>query len=111
MDKKESSKNWKRNHPNHNRKWRYGITDEQYQQLLAEQNFVCAICGKEERVEGRSLAVDHDHETNLIRGLLCNRCNRALGLFNDDPELLKKAFEYLDRCIPRKEGDDSYGKI
>lgn len=55
----------------------YGITEEQYLQLLAEQNGGCAICGKPPGK--RQLAVDHCHKTGVIRGLLCGRCNLGLG--------------------------------
>jgi hypothetical protein len=57
----------------------------------------CAICGKVPR--SRRLAVDHDHKTGEVRGLLCASgdfgCNKGLGYFNDDPELLRRAYEYL----------------
>jgi hypothetical protein len=61
-----------------------GITLEQYDEMLKAQGGVCAICKKSERTktnkgEVRALAVDHDHETGHVRGLLCGRCNRALG--------------------------------
>lgn len=80
-------------------KKRYGITIDQYDYMLAEQNGCCAICGKEEANEIRgkipSLAIDHDHATGAIRALLCSNCNRGLGLFNDSVELLAKACEYV----------------
>ena len=80
-------------------KKRYGVTVEQYNEMLAEQNGVCAVCEKPEANEigGKtpSLAVDHDHKTGKIRALLCSNCNRALGLFNDDPALLAKAQSYV----------------
>lgn len=81
----------------------YGLTIQQYNELLRSQNGVCAICGKDEPSEhGRTgkqfrLSVDHCHETGVIRGLLCQKCNRAIGLMNDDPALLRKAISYLLR--------------
>jgi hypothetical protein len=88
-----------------NRNWRlprtYGISSHQYESMLAAQNSVCAICGEEEKAaHGRTgmpfnLSVDHDHSTGQIRGLLCQRCNRALGLLKDDAGVVRKAFEYL----------------
>ena len=69
--------------------------------MLADQNGVCAICGKDEPNEhGRTgkkfrLAVDHCHDTGVVRGLLCQKCNRASGLLKDDLTLLQKAMEYL----------------
>ena len=73
----------------------YGITLEEWYDIYDSQNGVCAIC-KQECKTRKSLSVDHDHETGDIRGLLCNRCNRALGLFRDDPEVLKNATRYLE---------------
>lgn len=79
----------------------YGLTPEQYDVMLVEQGGVCAICGKEE-VSTRppfntvfKLSVDHDHETGKVRGLLCQKCNRAIGLMNDSVDLLKRAIYYL----------------
>jgi len=85
----------------HNMKSVYGITPECYQEMLVAQSGVCAICGLEEPAEhGRTgtqfrLAVDHDHATGRIRGLLCQKCNRSIGLLNDDVDLLRKAIDYL----------------
>lgn len=75
-------------------KAKYGLSWEEYQEMFESQNGVCAICKESE--EGRMLSVDHKHdETEKIRGLLCGTCNRALGLFKDDPELLQAAKEYV----------------
>ena len=71
----------------------YGITVEQYTILLESQNSVCKICGLPEP-RGR-LVVDHNHSNNAIRGLLCHNCNRALGVFNDNSDLLASAINYL----------------
>lgn len=72
----------------------YGITEAQYDQMLAEQRGVCAICEKA-CTTGQRLSVDHDHDTGKVRGLLCRRCNSAIGHMNDDPILLQKAVKYL----------------
>jgi hypothetical protein len=64
--------------------------------MLAAQGGACAIC-KEPRPEERTLHVDHDHETGKIRGLLCFRCNNALGDLRENFDLAQKAAEYLDR--------------
>jgi hypothetical protein len=74
----------------------YGITVEQYDTLLAAQSGLCAICGSAGR-DDISLHVDHDHATGAIRGLLCFRCNNALGDFDDDSARFYAAAEYLDR--------------
>jgi hypothetical protein len=69
--------------------------------MLADQGNVCAICKKpESSVDHRTkkiryLAVDHDHGTMQIRGLLCSRCNTAVGLFNEDIEVMKNAIKYV----------------
>ncbi len=73
---------------------KYGITLEEYEALLAKQNGLCAICEAPESSWG-SMAVDHNHETGEVRGLLCFNCNTALGKFNDDIQLLLKAVAYL----------------
>jgi 6-phosphofructokinase len=72
---------------------RYGITPEAQEQLLAEQNGVCAICGE---IRGkRGLVIDHDHTTKIVRGWLCGKCNMGLGLFDDNPMWLEQAAEFL----------------
>lgn len=91
---------WARKNPDKERnsrlKYVFGITLDEYNQILREQNNVCAICGNKCRT-GKNLAVDHDHSTNKIRGLLCDRCNFGIGSFDDDIEILFKAIEYLRR--------------
>jgi len=74
----------------------YGITVQQYEAASEAVGGLCEICG-EKCVTGKTLAVDHDHETGAVRGLLCRKCNSGLGLFNDSTELLKAAAEYLIR--------------
>jgi hypothetical protein len=77
-------------------KRRYGITREDYNLLLGSQKNCCAIC-KTETV-GRNhtyFHVDHDHNTGRVRGLLCDKCNRGLGYFEDDSFLLERASIYL----------------
>jgi hypothetical protein len=75
---------------------KYGITNERYIEMLEAQSGVCAICNKP-RPEDRTLHVDHDHETGVVRGLLCFRCNQALGSFREEYELFQRAADYLDR--------------
>jgi len=78
-------------------KRRYGITQERYDELNVLQGGLCAIC-KRTCVTGRSLAVDHDHETMEVRGLLCMRCNRGIAMLREDPVVLKNAAEYMERA-------------
>jgi len=70
---------------------RYGITAAQFDELLAKQGGVCAICGRENPEH-----VDHDHETGKLRGILCFNCNGGLGQFSDNTERLANAIEYLE---------------
>lgn len=84
----------------------FGITQDQYEELLEKQGGRCAGCGAHQGDQtGRSLSVDHDHECcpgskscgDCVRGLLCVRCNVALGYLRDDVETLKNLTEYLER--------------
>lgn len=82
------------------RKCNYGVSLEIYNAMLASQDGVCAICRKlETRVTKgvvNGLGVDHDHATGAIRGLLCVRCNTAIGMLGDDKALIKQALEYVE---------------
>ena len=73
----------------------YGITTIEFAGLVMAQGGRCAIC--REAPAGKELAIDHDHATGKVRGLLCANCNLALGLLHDDPKLMLSAVEYL-RC-------------
>ena len=108
---REQNRQWKLANPEavrrHERgkvlKSRYGITQREYDVILRAQDFVCAVCGKPERTIQRKgspiqfLAVDHDHETNTIRGLLCQPCNRHLGNMGDNLEGVMRFVRYLER--------------
>lgn len=72
----------------------YGWTIEKYEEVSRTQNNVCAIC-KKVCPSGRLLSVDHCHKTGKIRGLLCMRCNKGLGSFNDNIENMLIAIDYL----------------
>lgn len=76
-------------------KRKYGITLEQYDEMLASQGGVCGLCGgPPTRI---NLAVDHDHITGEVRMLLCDLCNKGLGCLKDDPVLLRRAAEYVEK--------------
>ena len=75
-------------------KRKFGITIADYDALLASQGDGCAIC-KSPCPTGRRLAVDHDHATKAVRGLLCHSCNLGIGKLGDDPERLLAAAKYL----------------
>ena len=68
----------------------YGLSQGAYDAMLDGQGGGCALCGQKCK-SGRSLAVDHCHTTGTVRGLLCGNCNRGLGMFQDDPELMRRA--------------------
>lgn len=87
----EEYKNHKRNY---DYLYRYGITLDTYNQMLKDQKGVCKICCNPCH-KGKKLAVDHCRLTGDVRGLLCSKCNRGLGHFNDDPDLLEKALKYI----------------
>ena len=81
-----------------------GMTVEEFQKQAAAQDGKCMICGKEPVPDGRSrrdgiyaLEVDHDHETGARRDLLCGHCNKGIGHFMDNPDLLRAAAGYIDR--------------
>jgi hypothetical protein len=73
----------------------YGIDHQTYNKMFAEQNGCCRICLEHQTNLARKLAVDHCHTTGQIRGLLCTKCNQALGLLNDDSTNVQRMMEYL----------------
>lgn len=79
---------------------KYGLTNDEYNNLLSQQNYVCAICKKAETSKQhgtvKRLSVDHCHKSNKVRGLLCYNCNIALGHFKDNTNILAKAIVYLE---------------
>ncbi len=78
-----------------NKLHRYGLTLDQFHARYESQDFSCAICKREISLE--SMHVDHDHETDKPRGLLCVSCNTGIGLFQEDRKRLKAADAYLVR--------------
>lgn len=76
------------------RKAMYGLSPQEFDRLYKECGGLCTIC-RELNDRRLLLEVDHDHESGVIRGLLCGPCNRAIGLFHDRPELLISALNYL----------------
>jgi hypothetical protein len=103
---------WRKDHPEQwsqiqrasNLRTKYGISVEEFDALLLSQGGCCAICGSSDsqmrKKKGKltgCFAVDHDHETGKVRGLLCGHCNTGLGLLRDNVEILKKALVYLSK--------------
>ena len=84
-------------------KHRYNISEDEVKSLLKSNNYLCHICNEPETSktkDGRTiqLSVDHCHETGKVRGMLCYKCNTALGLLKDSKELFLSAIQYLERC-------------
>ena len=108
-DRLEYQRQWRKLNPDYDKKnrnhekvrenaWRrrYGITREDYEQMLKSQEGACAICRTNKVGRNHTyFHVDHDHETGKIRGLLCDLCNRGLGYFKDDFKILYSATIYL----------------
>lgn len=116
---KEYDRNWKQNNPdkikkaqkNHRTKYPkeykrrtairklkylYNLSEMQYLQLLHTQGYACKICRTPSDKLKKKLNVDHCHETNIIRGLLCSNCNRGIGLLKDSVSVLAAAITYLE---------------
>ena len=81
-------------------KWWYGISLEEYNTMLNGQDGKCVCGATKARNNAEALHVDHDHNTGLIRGLLCHKCNRAIGLV-DDPENLRALADYIESANAR----------
>ena len=86
------------------RRWqvlkKYGLSPEEYARLQKEHNGRCAVCGEEECKKSKlgkthELTVDHDHTTGKVRALLCHRCNVAIGLCKENPDLFRRIIDYL----------------
>lgn len=109
--KSEQNKKWRSWNFDYRRdymlRFNYGITQEKYEELLAEQGGGCSICGKTPEEEGRALAVDHDHKTGEIFGILCQVCNRILVGRIREPSAFERAAEYLREglglFVPKKQ--------
>ena len=89
----------KRHIKDKNLQWNYGINIEQFDQMMEDCNGQC-VCGRTTGRNGNALHVDHSHATGQVRGLLCNNCNRALGLV-ENSEVLRKLADYLESANSR----------
>lgn len=95
--RRENPEAFRRSSRNSILKRKYGLDILEYERLLKKQDFVCAICKREEPRKGSALSVDHCHKTGKVRGLLCTKCNTAIGLLNESPGLFKAALGYLKK--------------
>lgn len=95
------SRQWAKNNEDHKRntryKYCYDFTLKEYNNLLTKQNNACGICLENKDKFTLHLAVDHNHKTGKVRGLLCARCNKGLGHFEDCKVRLDLARRYLKR--------------
>lgn len=99
----EGQREWAEKNPEKSRRLRvvgnlrkYGLTPEKYDTMLAAQSGSCAICRRPDNEPFSMFAVDHDHGTGRVRGLLCTNCNVLIGHARDEPEILRSAAEYLN---------------
>lgn len=109
---REAGARWRAKHPDY--RWatqlrlQWRMTPADYDALMRAQGGVCAICGHPERwmpkgKKTQRLAIDHDHATGFVRGLLCRRCNQMLGQYEDDAALLRRAADYLEGRLVERE--------
>lgn len=93
------SKDWSKNNPDARKanvlKSAYNMTLDEYNIMFDNQKGACLCCGIHQSKIGRVLNVDHCHVTGKVRGLLCNKCNSALGFVNDNIQTLNNMIEYL----------------
>ena len=74
----------------------YGLTIDGYNKMFSDQNGCCAVCGRHQSEFKKRLAVDHNHITKKVRKLLCNQCNTAIGLLNEDKNIIMNVIKYLE---------------
>jgi hypothetical protein len=106
--KRQYQREWerrtKRYNPTYKRAYdllsQYGLTETDYEKMAAKQEYCCRLCLRPAQLERfGKLSVDHLKGTKAVRGLLCAKCNKGLGLFDENPTVLAAAIEYL-RCQP-----------
>jgi hypothetical protein len=82
---------------------KYGVTPEKYNEMVESQGDVCAICKTKPNFDKwkKRFVIDHCHATGLVRGLLCDACNRGIGMLKDDPSILMNAIDYINSSRAR----------
>ena len=95
---------------NRQHRWKLGLESitQRYERMLREQNGVCALCKRKPK---RRLCMDHCHAMEMLRALLCHRCNLLLGGFDDNPKLLREAAAYLDVWRAIHEAEAKAGRM
>lgn len=101
--RKDTERRYEARNPNRHLRNRYGISLDTKRRLFERQGSRCGACGTTEprhpRLSGESgWCLDHDHATGAIRGVLCWRCNVALGYLDDSPERLRRMADYLENA-------------
>ncbi len=98
---KDNPRSWEKTRRTCYLRWRFGITQEDYNEMFSRQNGVCAICGQPETAMRKGklihLAIDHDHKTGTVRELLCSKCNKALGLLDEDEDRCRSMVAYIQK--------------
>jgi hypothetical protein len=94
--RKERSRFYRKHYPNKIQNWklkaRYGISLDEKNEMVKKQNYKCAICGSDIT---QKACVDHNHETDKVRELLCDSCNTGIGMFKENIQVMQKAIDYL----------------
>jgi hypothetical protein len=96
LEYKKSNPNTKRNRKAEKLKLRYGLTYAEWEQMRETEDYKCMACGITEQELGRTLDVDHCHTNGKARGILCNKCNTALGHAYDNPDILRALADYVE---------------
>lgn len=96
---------------NINLRYEYGITMADYDRMMAEQGNACQICRVHISKVKQTFCVDHVHGSKKVRGLLCHACNVSLGLFKDNPVVLRRAADYLEYKLPKSAQHDPIVKM
>ena len=95
IKKKKTPEEVKRSARNSHLVRTYGITIDQYEELLKKQDYKCGVCLRHKDEFNKALAVDHNHSTGEVRGLLCQHCNQRVIGRHKEPELFRRAWQYL----------------
>ena len=96
VDKPERYARYRKRANEYLKERRYGITQEDFNNMLVEQNNMCKICNSEFK-STKDTHIDHCHNSDTVRGLLCNSCNLALGQFGDNTDIMGRAIKYLQK--------------